>query len=163
MALSNCAVESLMKWRWKIIPFTFTRKLPTSGNMQVRRVPIGRISYNKLQNIEMAEFTTQELDIIKQTLFERYGQIVEIQLADVDLRLNPGDRELVSCPAVYWEARSCHFIISKLGNQRFQCQFYYSGSEQFGTGIKDYDDIGICVVTLLQVQADHETQSTKSD
>ncbi len=40
----------------------------------------------------------------------------------------------------------------------FRSQFFYSEAEQYGTGRDEYDDIGTCVLTLLQVQSDHERQ-----
>jgi len=107
----------------------------------------------------VSDFTTEEIDVVKQTLKERYGEDIEIQLADVELRLDQGGRELVSRPAVYWEAKDCHFIVSKIDDDHFHNQFFYSGSQQFGTGIEKYDDIVNCVVTLLQVQADHELKA----
>ena len=107
----------------------------------------------------MSGFTTEEINVVKQTLKERYGEDIDIQLADVELRLDQGDRELVSRPAVYWESKGCHFIVSKIENDHFHSQFFYSGSQQFGTGIEKYDDIVNCVVTLLQVQADHRLES----
>ena len=109
----------------------------------------------------MSEFTEEEINVVKQTLKERYGEDIDIQLADVELRLDEGDRELVSRPAIYWEAMDCHFVISKVDNDHFYSQFYYAGSQQFGTGTKKYDDIFNCVVTLLQVQADHELEGKK--
>ena len=33
-----------------------------------------------------------------------------------------------------------------------------SSSTQYGTGKESFDNLGDCVVTLLQVQADHEQQ-----
>jgi len=111
----------------------------------------------------MSEFTSEEVNVIKQTLKERYGEQIDVQLADVELRLDEGDRELVARPAVYWEVKGCHFVISKIDDNHFYSQFYYAGSQQFGTGIKKYDDIVNCVVTLLQVQADHELNEKSTD
>jgi hypothetical protein len=39
--------------------------------------------------IEIEDFSPQDLDITKQTRKERYSQDVDIQLADVELRLTP--------------------------------------------------------------------------
>ena len=105
---------------------------------------------------DIEDFSVQDLDIARQTLKERYGKNVEVQLADVELRLDPVDKELVSCPALYWEMGKCHFVVAKLAKKKFYTQFYYKGSEQFGTGIREFDDLFECVTTLLQVQADNE-------
>jgi len=110
---------------------------------------------------DIEDFSEQDLDIARQTPKERYGKDVDIQLADVELRLDPAEKELVTCPAIYWEMGNCHFVVSKLGNMKFYTQFYYKGSEQFGTGIREFDDLFECVTTLLRVQADHEL--SKSD
>lgn len=102
------------------------------------------------------EFTEQELQLVRDTLKERYKTDKEIQLADTELRLNPDSSTLTACPTVYWEEKGCHFVVCKLGKQRFFCQFFYGPKEQFGTGREDYDDILECITTLLRVQADHE-------
>ncbi len=104
------------------------------------------------------EFTSDEVDIVESTLLERYGKAMSPQLADVELRLHPDDRELAERPALYWEDGDCHFIICKLGNNRFRSQFFYRGHQQYGTGRDEYDDLYHCAVTLLQVQADHQAQ-----
>jgi hypothetical protein len=101
------------------------------------------------------DFTDSELWIIRTTLEERYGEKIEPQLADTELRLNPYATELTPCPAAYWEHNGCHFIVCKTGEPRYRCQFYYRVHEMFGTGTEEYDDLSECMVTLLQVQADH--------
>ena len=104
------------------------------------------------------DFTAEELDIIKKTVAERFDQAVDIELADTDLRLDKGSTQLTTCPAVYWEARNCHFVIAKLDDKRYRNQFFYRGYQQYGTGIEEYDDVFNCTLTLLQVQADHEAK-----
>jgi hypothetical protein len=101
------------------------------------------------------DFTESELWIIGTTLEERYGREIEVQLADTELRLNPASTELTTCPAAFWEQDGCHFIVCKTGTPRYRCQFYYRIHEMYGTGIEEFDDLSECVVTLLQVQADH--------
>ncbi|MFV2055047.1 MAG: hypothetical protein ACC707_01215 [Thiohalomonadales bacterium] len=109
---------------------------------------------------KITDFDQNETQLIEQTLLERYGKPVEIHLADTELRLYPDDRELTECPAVYWEQDDCHFVVSKIGKEKFYCQFYYKGSEQFGTSIREYDDLLNCIVTLLRLQADHQLGDT---
>ena len=104
------------------------------------------------------EFTDQELDIIKKTVAERFGEPKEIELADTEMRLDKSTTQLTSCPAAVWEARGCHFVIIKTGEKLYRNQFFYRGYQQYGTGIEEYDDIFNCTLTLLQVQADHEAQ-----
>lgn len=102
------------------------------------------------------DFNETEQQQISQILLERYGRLVPWQLAEAELQLDPGSEELTACPTLYWSQRGAEFIVCKLGESRFRCQFFYSEHEQFGTGREIYDDFGDCVVTLLQVQADHE-------
>ncbi|HFD80546.1 MAG TPA: hypothetical protein ENK05_09185 [Gammaproteobacteria bacterium] len=105
---------------------------------------------------EIPDFTESELWLINSTLEERYGAPCEIQLAESELRLDRGKTELTPCPTVYWEAGDCHFVIAKTGDRRYRCQFFYRIHQMYGTGVEEYDDLTECVVTLLQVQADHQ-------
>ena len=50
------------------------------------------------------------------------------------------------------------FIVCKVAADRYRCQFFYSEAEQYGTGRDEYDNLENCVMTLLQVQSDHERQ-----
>ncbi|MCG6864488.1 MAG: hypothetical protein LJE58_03575 [Thiogranum sp.] len=101
------------------------------------------------------DISDSELWIIKSTLEERYGKSPEIQLAETEMRLNRGKTELVTCPTVYWEAGDCHFVVVKTGDRNYRCQFFYRIHQMYGTGVEEYDDLTECMVTLLQVQADH--------
>ncbi len=102
------------------------------------------------------DFTDAENKLVHDTLRERYSQATETSIADVELRIYPDDRELTECPAHYWEYDACHFILAKTGDSEYFCQFFYGNREQFGTGRERYDDLFNCIITLLQVQADHE-------
>jgi len=79
-------------------------------------------------------------------------------LADTEVRLIPGAKELTTCPALYWEGRGAHFVIVKAGEDRFRGQFYYRLHQMFGSGIDEFDNVGDCAMTLLRLQADHEVQ-----
>jgi len=106
---------------------------------------------------EVADFTDNELWTLEQTLRERWGADsgIELQFADADVRVHPGDRETTECPAAIWQYQGCNYVIFKIGTKKYRCQFFYRGYQQYGTGIPEYDDMGDCVVSLLQVQADH--------
>ncbi len=101
------------------------------------------------------EFTDTELATIREMLMQRYRNTVEIQLADSDLCLGPGD-ETVSCPTVYWHERGANFVVFKVGDCSYRTQFFYTPHEQFGTGIDEYDNLDECVAAALQTQSDHE-------
>ncbi|EDN65875.1 conserved hypothetical protein [Beggiatoa sp. PS] len=102
------------------------------------------------------DFNSSELWMIRTTLKERYGQDIEIQLADSEVKLDPNSVELTWCPTVYWEVEPVAFIILKTGPERYRGQFFYGENEFYGTGIDEYDNISDCVTILLKMQADHE-------
>ena len=104
----------------------------------------------------ISPFTETELWLIRSTAKERYGHDVTLEVAECEARLQPEDRDVTPCPAVFWSERGANFMIIRLGESRYRCQFYYRGFEQYGTGHETYDDLLQCVITLLQVQADHE-------
>ena len=105
------------------------------------------------------DITETEEWIVNTTLKERYGNDVpELQYADAEIRLNPADRELTSCPVFLWQADSCHFILFKTGERLYRCQFFFRNYQQFGTGVHEYDDLTECIVSLLQAQADHTAE-----
>ncbi len=108
---------------------------------------------------EIPDITETEHWILQTTLKERYGREVEIQLADAEIRLSPSDRDLTSCPVIYWnDEEGCNFVIFKTGDRNYRCQFFYRGYQQYGTGVHDYDDLSECIVSLLQAQADYSAE-----
>jgi len=109
---------------------------------------------------KIADFTKTEIWTVESTLKERWGKDngIEFQFADTDVRLSPSDRETSECPALIWQYEGCNFIIIKTGIQSYRCQFFYRGYQQYGTGVHEYDDIGDCIVSLLQVQSDHHRE-----
>jgi hypothetical protein len=61
---------------------------------------------------------------------------------------------------VYCTARGAQFVVFQTGESRYRCQFFYTDADHYGTGRDEYDDLETCVLTLLQVQSDHERDST---
>lgn len=104
---------------------------------------------------EIPDISETELWTINNTLHERYGRKVDIELADAEIRLSPADRELSNCPVVYWQADGCNFVVFKSGERKYRCQFFFRGYQQYGTGRHEYDDLAECIVDLLQTQADY--------
>ena len=102
------------------------------------------------------DFNPAERWVIESALKQRYGHLVQIELADSELRLDPEAPVLTPCPSVFWCERDCNFLIFKTGEDRFRSQFYYSDEEHFGTGRAEYDELAECVSLLLRLQADHE-------
>src|SRR6056300_310642 len=94
------------------------------------------------------DITDSEQWAVSTTLKERWPDLnIELQLADVDIRMYPDDRELTECPALFWQVDEANFIIIKVGDRVYRSQFYYRGFQQYGTGFRDFDDIAECVVT----------------
>lgn len=107
-------------------------------------------------NNSIPDITANEQHIVSEALFERYGKIVPLQLADSELQLDPTSTQLTECPTLFWSERGADFVVCKVADSRYRCQFFYSDLEQFGTGRDVYDNLAECVTVLLQVQADHE-------
>lgn len=106
----------------------------------------------------IADFDDGERRIVEAALRQRYGKPVDVQLADVELRVTPGDEQLTSCPTLYWSERGAAFVVAKLGGGRWRAMFFYPArpGEQYGAGRETYDDLGECVLAVLRAQADHE-------
>lgn len=109
-----------------------------------------------MNDTSINDFTSEELTLIHDTLAGRYGAPIETQQADIEIGVDETDSELTECPAIYWEHKDCHFILAKAADDKFFSQYFYGDDEQFGTGKQFYDDLHNCVITLLQVQANHE-------
>ncbi|MGP1677316.1 MAG: hypothetical protein ACTS6J_09185 [Burkholderiales bacterium] len=109
-------------------------------------------------NQTIADFNSAERWVIESALKERYGRIVPIELADSELKLDPGAPVITVCPTVFWSERGCNFLIFKTGEDRYRSQFFYSDEEHYGTGRDEYDELAECVGLLLKLQADHEKQ-----
>jgi len=103
--------------------------------------------------IDIPPFSDAEMHLARAALRERYGQAVELQEVETEIRLHPADRELTVCPALYWEdAERCRFVVSKTGDGRFRSMFFWSVKDRFATGKEEYDNLGDCLVTTLKMQ-----------
>lgn len=107
---------------------------------------------------KVPDFTATEVWIIQSTVNERYGTEIELQLADSEFQIDPEKPEKSLCPVVFWHERGANFVIIRAGENRFRCQFFYTPSEQLGTGVEEYTDIAECTVALLQIQTDNERE-----
>lgn len=109
----------------------------------------------------IADFTDTELWIVRTTLKERYRSEVPLHLADTEISLTPSKSKLTSCPTVFWDYNLTSFVIIKVGESRYRCQFFGRDLEMFRPNQQEYDELADCVVTLLQVQADHERRRSE--
>lgn len=67
----------------------------------------------------IADFSESELWLLRSTLRERYGEELEVQLADSEMRIEAHSTQLHTCPAAYWERDKCHFIVVKTGADHY--------------------------------------------
>jgi hypothetical protein len=104
---------------------------------------------------KLPDFTDADRWVVETALKERYGRRIEVELADSEIKLDAASGEIAVCPTFYWEDRGVEFVIFKIADDRYRSQFFYSISEQYGTG-RDFDDLADCVTTTLRLQADHE-------
>ena len=105
------------------------------------------------------DYTEAEQWAVETTLKERWPEKdLEIQLADVEIKMYPQDRELTVCPAIFWDVGSTGFVIIKAAERTYRSPFYYRGFQQYSTGKAEYDDITDCAITMLQVHADKEAK-----
>jgi hypothetical protein len=108
---------------------------------------------------QVPDITDTEQWVVRTTLKERYGRDVPFDLADADLRIHASDRELTPCPVILWQSDDgCTFVLFKVGESAWRCQFFYKPYKQMGTGVDQYDDLAECAVALLQAQADYAAE-----
>ena len=106
-------------------------------------------------------FSARERNLISQALLERFGHAVPLQAVDAELQLNLLKEEFAMCPSVMWKENGANFIVFKTGDERFRSLFYYNEATQFATGKDEYDNLGDCVGTLMQVKTDQQEESRK--
>jgi len=116
-----------------------------------------RRAENRDQTTMLLEFTDIEIATIRELLTRRYEKDIEIHLADSDMTLED-EKEPREFPTVFWHARGANFMVIKTGMFGFRTQFFYTPHEQFDTGVDEFNSLGQCVSTVLQVQAEHEKQ-----
>lgn len=102
-------------------------------------------------------FDARERRAVEAAMIYRYGQLVELKDAEVELKLVPGKDDLTTVPAVYWNERDVQFVVCKLAPESYRSYFFYTDDEQYRIGEQDYKAIEDCVRNLLQLQMDHET------
>ncbi|MBL0125754.1 MAG: hypothetical protein IPP88_24880 [Betaproteobacteria bacterium] len=110
-------------------------------------------------NAIVADFTEAERELVADILQERYLKTLLPEPADSELKLDPASDDLTICPTLYWKERGAHFVVCKVADGQYRCQFFYADADHYGTGQDEYTDLRHCVLTLLRVQADHEAQS----
>ena len=105
------------------------------------------------------DFTAAEQDLVAAVVRQRYGKPVPVEPAESELQLDAGAAGMTVCPTLYWSARGAQFVVFRVADGRYRCQFFYTDADHYGTGRDEYDDLEACVLTLLRVQSDHERES----
>lgn len=107
----------------------------------------------------MIEYTEQEIDAVQKTVDARYKQSVELHLADCEVQPDRSVEKIVECPAIFWQARNCYFVLVKMAADRFRGHFFYRPDEHFDNEQLEYSDPVNCALALLRSQSDHERES----
>jgi hypothetical protein len=107
---------------------------------------------------DIPAFNPAERRAVEAAMIYRYGQLVDLQEADVEVRLTPGSDALTTVPGIYWNERNVQFVVCKLPEQRYRSYFFYTEDQQYRIGEQDYDVIEDCVRNLLQLQVDHDAK-----
>jgi len=107
---------------------------------------------------DIPEFNPAERRAIEAATIYRYGQLVDLQEAEVEVRLVPGSEDLTTVPGIYWNERKVQFVVCKLGDQRYRSYFFYNEERQYRIVERDYGAIEDCVRNLLQLQVDHDAK-----
>ncbi len=101
--------------------------------------------------------SAEEIALVRDKIEGRLrNESVELHLADVEFSPDAAT-EARECPAIFWQLRGCNFLVVKFGAERYRAEFFYSDMERFGVGIDEFSNIGECALTLLRIQADHES------
>ena len=107
---------------------------------------------------EASAFSDADWALVQSALRERFGRQVNVDEVETEIRLNPADRELTVCPALYWVEDGCNFVVSKTGDNQFRSMFFWSVKDRFSTGKEEYDNLGDCMVTTLKMQEEAARQ-----
>lgn len=75
------------------------------------------------------DFTDLERDLVSELLYQRYLKPIWPELADSELQLDPASEDLTVCPTLYWRERSANFVVRKVAEQRYRCQFFYGDAD----------------------------------
>ena len=107
------------------------------------------------------DFFPQEKELVQTTLLERYGRVVTLQPVEVELQIDPKTHEPTTCAALYWNDGDAEFVLARMiafagAAPIYRAQFFYGDDEAFGTGHSNYGNLGDCVISILQVQSEHE-------
>lgn len=98
-----------------------------------------------------SEFDEEELELLAALLERRYGRATAFECAEADIEgVSPR-----TCAAVFWEGRGAQFVVCKTGDSLYRAEYFLGDAAAFGAR-PEFDDLAVCVNTLLRLQADDE-------
>jgi hypothetical protein len=114
--------------------------------------------------MSVSGYTEEQYSSAQAIVDKRYGEHIELLLADSDGPIDVDSGEASSCPALFWTARECNFIVLRTDEEVFLARYFYNPNEQFSTLQEHFNTIEDCVLGVLQAQSDHERElSEESD
>ena len=105
------------------------------------------------------DYTEQEIEAVQAAVCVRYKEDVEIHLADCEVQPDRNDELRVECPALFWHARGCNFILVKMSENQFRGHFFYRPDEHYDNELLEYADPVNCATALMMAQSDHERET----
>lgn len=102
--------------------------------------------------------TFSEEWVAKTSSKERFRRGIEPQHAVAGGRSSASDREPTAWPVIFRQAVDGNLVVFKTGDRKYRRQFFYKPYPQFGTGVREYDDLTERTVALRQAQADQTAE-----
>ena len=101
----------------------------------------------------ITDFDNDEMGIIQTVVDTPYRCPTPLNLADVEVQLEPPNPARQNRPAVHWLENGANFIVIKTGDERYRGQFFYRPSEIFTTEQDEYHQLADCIHSLLKIEA----------
>ena len=81
-------------------------------------------------------FTPADIETVRQFVYQRYRETIQIQLADSELMLDLKREKPVDCPTLFWHVHGANFAVIRSGLNRFRCQFFLPHTTSTALGEK---------------------------
>ena len=104
------------------------------------------------------DYTEEEFEAVRTAVCIRYREEVEIHLADCEIQPDRNEERRVECPALFWHARGCNFILVKMSKDHFRGHYFYRPDEHHDNENLEYADPVNCATALMKAQSDHERE-----
>ncbi len=104
------------------------------------------------------DFSEAQYSVAQALINKRYGESIEIRLADSETDFDSNEAQPSSCPVLLWTAKGCNFMVLREGEEQFRARYFYTPHEQFSTTQHSFNTVEDCVSGVMQSQADHERE-----